>query len=245
MQTAARAQVPTVVLVHGAWFGPWCWDAVQEHLNAAGVPTATVALSSVEGHTATLGGLDDDAAAISAVLDAIAGPVVLVGHSYGGIPVTQVAAARDEVVHVVYVTAFVVPQGSGLLDSVGGVTPSWWIYTDEAHTAVMPDSPILRFFGDCDAEIAEAAAARLRPHSVQSVNDKLDAESYGRVPAAYVVGERDQLFPPIAQRGCAELAHADQVTLEADHCPMLSRPADLAAILADVVSREGSSMVGR
>ena len=92
---------PTVVLVHGAWEGPWVWDEVRRYLDLARIASAAVALPSVGEDTGKLGGLADDVAAVSAVLDELSGPFVLVGHSYSGVPVTEVAAAREDVTHVV------------------------------------------------------------------------------------------------------------------------------------------------
>jgi pimeloyl-ACP methyl ester carboxylesterase len=76
-----ESAMPTVVLVHGAWSGPWVWDELRRYLDLAQITSATVALSSVGEDTAKLGGLADDVAAVSAVLDQLSGPFVLVGHS--------------------------------------------------------------------------------------------------------------------------------------------------------------------
>ena len=224
---------PTVVLVHGAWFGPWAWDRVREHLAAAGVPTETVSLPSVgEG----LGGLTDDVAAVGRVLDGLDGPFVLVGHSYGGIPVTEAAAIRDDVAHVVYVCAFVVPVGTALLDAVGGEPPDWWIPAADGES-ITPAKPGEGFFGRCDPAVAEDAVSRLRRHSTRSVREPLRAAGYGRIPATYAVCTADALFPVAGQQANAELAGARTRELDADHSPMLSRPADLAALLAEVAGR--------
>src|SRR5262245_45446815 len=85
---------PTVVLVHGAWSGPWIWDEVRRYLDLARIASAAVALPSVGEDTGKPGGLAYDVAAISAVLDELSGPFVRVGHSYSGVPATEVAAAR-------------------------------------------------------------------------------------------------------------------------------------------------------
>ena len=110
-----ESAVPTVVLVHGAWDGPWVWDEVRRRLDLAQIPSVAPALASLGEDTGKLGGLADDVAAVSAVsavLDQLSGPFVLVGHSYSGLPVTEVAAARDDVTHVVYTAAIVIPAGN-------------------------------------------------------------------------------------------------------------------------------------
>lgn len=223
---------PTAVLVHGAWHGPWVWDDVRRHLDAAGIPSATVALPSVGDR---LGGLADDVAAVSAVLDELTGPFVLIGHSYGGVPITEVAASRRDVTHAVYVCAFAVPVGTSLLDAVGGEPPDWWIVAEDG-TSILPEDPRAVFFAECAPEVADEAAAKLHPHSMASVREPLRAAAYGRLPATYVVCERDARFPVDAQRACAELAGATTVTLDTDHSPMLSLPTELAGLLTEVVA---------
>jgi len=128
------------VLVHGAWSGPWVWDEVRRYLDLARIASAAVALPSVGEDTGKLGGLADDVAAVSAVLDELSGPFVLVGHSYSGVPVTEVAAAREDVTHVVYVCAFAMPAGTSMLDALGGQPPEWWIFAEDGES-MMPDNP--------------------------------------------------------------------------------------------------------
>lgn len=228
--------MPTVVLVHGAWNGPWAWDEVRRYLDLARIASTTVALPSVGENSGRPGGLADDVAAVSAVLDELSGPFVLVGHSYSGVPVTEVAAAREDVTHVVYVSAFAIPAGTSMLDALGGPPPEWWIFAEDGET-VMPDNPGALLFSECAPAVANAAIARLRPHSVRSVREPLRAAGYGEKPATYVISERDAILPPRVQEQIAALAQAATVSLDADHSPMLSRPAELALILTGIVAR--------
>src|SRR5436305_3712872 len=101
----------TVVLVHGAWHGAWCWDKVVRELDAAGVTNVTVENPSVAEAPSSL---TDDVVNVHRVLDAIAGPVVLVGHSYGGAVVTG-AGTHDAVRHVAYLTAFALDDGESAI----------------------------------------------------------------------------------------------------------------------------------
>ena len=95
---------PTMLLVHGAWHGPWVWADLQAELGALGWRTRTVQLpsSSRTADPAGVGpGVAEDAAAVRRAIDDIGGPVVVLAHSYGGIPVSQATAGATEVVHVV------------------------------------------------------------------------------------------------------------------------------------------------
>jgi pimeloyl-ACP methyl ester carboxylesterase len=228
--------MPTVVLVHGAWGGPWVWDEVRRYLDLAQITSATVALSSVGEDTGKLGGLANDIAAVSAVLDQLPGPFVLVGHSYSGLPITEVAAAREDVSHVVYTCAIVIPPGSSMLDAVGGQPPEWWIIDGDAGS-IMPGNPDAVLFPECTPPVAKDAIARLRPHSARAVREPLRTADYGAKPATYIICERDAALPVDIAKAMAALAQAATVLLDADHHPMLSRPAELALILAGIVAR--------
>jgi pimeloyl-ACP methyl ester carboxylesterase len=227
---------PTVVLVHGAWHGPWVWDEVRRQLDIADIPSTTVALPSVGDRTDRLGGLADDVAAICAELDRLTGPFVLVGHSYAGVPISEVAATRSDVGHCVYVSGFLLPPGQSLLDAVGGQPQQWWII-DENGSSLLPDDPRALFYNQTAPALADNALARLRPHSMRSVREPLREAAYGQQPATYVVCEQDHTIPPETQRAMAELAAAKTVCLDSDHSPMLSRPAELTVVLCGAAVR--------
>ena len=96
----ATIRRPTFVLVHGAWHGAWCWDHVSPLLSAAGFEVVCLDLPGRGQNTEPLADLHGDADAVTSVLDAVAGPVVLVGHSYGGAVITE-AGDHDKVVGLV------------------------------------------------------------------------------------------------------------------------------------------------
>ena len=97
----------TVVLVHGAWHGAWCWSALQAELDQRGIASIAVDLPGHGASTAPLGDLHGDAAAVAAVVDRIDGDVVLVGHSYGGGVISVAGALSPRVRHLVYLAAYV------------------------------------------------------------------------------------------------------------------------------------------
>lgn len=229
----AQEESPTVVLVHGAWHGPWAWSEVERQLADQGVDVLTVDLPSVGKDTDALGDLDDDAAAVRAVIDSVDGPVVVVAHSYGGAPTTQGAAGAENVSHIVYLTAFMLDEGESLFGLVGEVAPDWWLVADDG-ASLLPDRPEEIFFNDVSAEAADAAAAQLAPQSMAAVKTPVSAVAWRDVPTTYVVCERDNAIPVPAQEMLA--GRADNVArLDASHSPFLSRPDEVVGIIRGVL----------
>src|SRR4051812_9377628 len=122
----ASTSSPVIVLVHGAWHGSWSWAKVVPLLERQGLAVRTVDLPSTGPDVDALGSLDDDVTALTAVLDELAGPKILVGHSYGGLPITEAGAGRDDIAHLVYVCAFMLDLGQSLLDAAGGEPTAPW-----------------------------------------------------------------------------------------------------------------------
>jgi len=229
----ASTPSPVIVLVHGAWHGSWCWAKVVPLLEEQGLTVRTVDLPSTGPDVDALGGLDDDVAVLTAVLDELPGPKVLVGHSYGGLPITEAGAGRDDIAHLVYVCAFMLDVGQSLLDAAGGQPMSWWQVSEDGRS-ITPGRPESVFYSDCDPEEAAAAAARLTPQSMSSCTTPLRAAAWQTVPATYVVADRDPELPQAVQEMMAggkarQLRHIDSA-----HSPFLSRPQELAALISEV-----------
>jgi len=123
-----------------------------------------------------------------------------------------------------------------MLDALGGQPREWWIFA-EGGESIMPDYPGPLLYGECTPAMANGAIARLRPHSARSVREPLRAAGYGERPATYVISERDAILPANEAERVAALAQATTISLDSDHHPMLSRPAELALILAGIVAR--------
>jgi pimeloyl-ACP methyl ester carboxylesterase len=223
----------TLLLVHGAWHGSWCWDPLIEALD--GVPVRTVDLPSVGSDPGALGNLDDDAEAVRTALAGIEGPVVVLGHSYGGIPITEAATAEAGVAHLVYLCAFQLDVGESLVGSLGGEVPPWQD-VQETHVRVTTPEPV--FYNGVDPESTERAVSRLRLHSVSALTQPLSRAAWRELPSTYVVCERDQAIPVFAQEAMAQRA-GEVLRMDAGHSPFLSQPKELAALLRPILDRVG------
>ena len=160
-------------------------------------------------HAADKAALDmyDDARAVREAVEAIGGPVVVVAHSYGGVPTTQGAAGLPNVSRIVYISAFVLDKGESLLAGVGGVQPSWWNVQGALATAGVPGEPPEQlFYNDLPDDQARAAAAGLTSQAVKPFSDLVTEVAWRTVPTTYLVTLRDAVFPPEAQEGLASRA---------------------------------------
>lgn len=218
---------PMIVLVHGAWHGPWCWGPLAEELGDLRVET--VDLPSAGPDPKALGDLNADVAAIKAVVSAIEGPVLVVAHSYGGAPTTQAGTELPNVVGIVYVAAFQIDAGDSLASAAGGAPPDWWAI-NEAEGYVDPLRPEEIFYGDVDAAQTAASIAKLTHHSLAAFVQPITAAAWHTVPSTYVICEQDQAIPLFAQEAMAQRAKR-VVRMATAHSPFLSKPAELAGIL--------------
>jgi pimeloyl-ACP methyl ester carboxylesterase len=220
------ARDPQVVLVHGSAHGAWCWDAVRDGLTAAGIQTHTLDLP--------LTGLHDDAAAVTAVLDSLPGPVLLVGHSYGGAVIGE-AGAHDAVARLVYLAALIPDVGQSAaasmwsdaadpIDAAGHPTAASALATDDAGRFSIPaEAAAAMFYNECDPEVAAKAAAQLRPQSLTSLQEVPTAFAWQTKPSTYVICTNDLTVAPDRQRGFAARC-TDSVAWASDHSPFLSHP---------------------
>jgi pimeloyl-ACP methyl ester carboxylesterase len=211
-----------IVLVHGAWHGSWCWDLLRRELAALGRPSHVVDLPSMTGPAH---GLDADAKVIREKVDSIDGPVLLVGHSYGGIPTSQAAVGARNIARLVYLAAFMLDDGQ----------PSGADVPADVELLPPPDDAIDMLYADVPADLARDAVSRLRPLSAQATRDLQAGAGWREIPSTYVRCERDKAVPPAAQEQMSRQA-TEIRRLDADHSPFLSMPAELAALLEELAS---------
>ncbi|WP_438007585.1 alpha/beta hydrolase [Sorangium sp. So ce321] len=227
--------ITSVVLVHGAWHRPSCWSQVACRLLDSGIDVRVPDLPSAGPATGQLGDLAADVAAVRAALAEVPGKAVVVAHSYGGLPVTEVAASTGKVAHLVYLCAFMLGPGESLLSAASGQDPPWWITSADGRT-VTPADPRDIFYNDCTDEVAAAAEAALLPQARASFTQQLTAAAWKELPSTYVICERDNAIPVFAQEAMSQRAREVR-RLDAGHSPFLSRPDDVAALVRDVFAK--------
>lgn len=221
---------PTFILVHGAWHGGWCWEAVETRLRAEGFETVAPTLSGAGDTT-----LADHVEEIVGLIDATPGPLVLVGHSYGGMVITGASAARPErIARLVYLDALVPADGESVA-SFAGEDAAAGARALSAADNLVPTSffPPSKFV-DWQGEALDAFVARLRPQPVETF---LQPVALGAgapaVPTDYVLATDDPLglfdgFAAAARGRPGWLVYE----LPVRHDVMLTAPGVVAAILA-------------
>ena len=235
------AEQSTVVLVHGAWGGSWCWERVVPLLERRGVQAIAVDLPSVGADSADPLDLSDDAAAVARVLDETGGTFVLCGHSYGGMVVTVAAAGRSDVSQLVYLCAFMPDAGESLFALTGDGLAPWIDVLEDGRT--IPDLVHRAEVGyaDCDEETRAGAIARLRPQVASPFAEVVVTAAWRTIPATYVVCTEDESLPPEVQRNVFGPRAGQVVELVSSHAPFFSQPERVAELLADAAELRSSS----
>lgn len=224
--------VSSYLLVHGAWSGGWVWDDLVPQLDQAGHDVTVVEqLPSAGIDPASLGDLTADAAHVRHVLDEMDGPVVLVGHSYGGTVITEFAD-HPKVRHSVYLAAFWPQRGQSQFDILGdGPPPAWIVPRGDGSMALTDDHEVMRevLCADLDQERAAVILSRLVLESVSSHAIPSTAPDRSH-QTTYVICEHDRALPVSLQEAMS--ANADHVVrVPAAHMVQLSRPEELAEVL--------------
>lgn len=227
--------VPTIVLVHGAFADASGFAGLISDLTAAG--------HHVVAPPNPLRGLTTDAAAISAVVSAMDGPVVLVGHSYGGAVITQASAGLPNVTALVYLAAFALDEGESCA-SVGSPFPQTLLAQtvrptryDAAGATSGPDLYIdpaqfhQTFCADSPRELALTMAATQRPLAAAAFTENATAAGWKTIPTRYQIARQDQAIHPEAQRFMAERMNAAIDEIDGSHTAFIAQPLRTAALI--------------
>jgi pimeloyl-ACP methyl ester carboxylesterase len=228
---------PTIVLVHGAWADSGSWNAVTALLQAAGY--------TVYAPPNPLQGLSYDSSYLADFLSTISGPVVLVGHSYGGEVITNAATGNSQVKALVYDDAYLPAQGDDLKSLT---TPGSCFYVQDLSNVFnpvpFPGAPSGVFdayvkpavFPGCFANglpASEAAvlAATQRPLASGTFTDQSGAPAWKTIPSWDVIGLNDNIVTPAEQLFMAKRAGAHITEINAPHLSMISKPGVVASVI--------------
>ena len=231
----AGAAKPTIVLVHGAFADSSGWNDVAGRLMRDGYPV--IAFSN------PLRGPLADAEYLRQFLSTIPGPIVLVGHSYGGAVITNAGTGNPNVKSLVYIAAYALAEGESLAqaNTLGG-----------GHTD-LPDHLVFRPYpgaapGDADAYIdpvwvpilfaqdlpkstARLLGATQRPAAVSSLFTPSGPPAWEDIPSWYLVARQDRTIPPEAERAMAARAGSTTVEIDSSHVAMMSHPSKVVSLI--------------
>jgi pimeloyl-ACP methyl ester carboxylesterase len=233
------------ILVHGAWHGAWCWEQVEHHLGDLGAASVAVDLPGRSGDLQSVAELTLSSYVdrVVAAIDASAEPVVLVGHSLGGLVISQTAERIPEKISsLVYLCAVLLQDGQSAIDASVNDPASQLtanISFDEGAAASSVARSAVRdlFYGDCTVEASERATRLLVPEPVgpASTPVHVTAERWGSVPRSYIVCTQDRAISPAQQRAMIASVGVDRVIeMDSSHSPFISQPERLATLLIDL-----------
>lgn len=219
---------PTVVLVHGAFADGSSWNKVIPLLQAQGLNAVAV--------QNPLTSLEDDVAFANRVINAQTGPVVLVGHSWGGSVITQ-AGGHDKVKALVYVAAFAPSlNASPVVDTKDFPTPPGFAHfiADADGYLTLPADAIARDFAQ-DVSADEANLIHATQGAVRGANfeQPVTVAAWTTKPSWYIVAANDRMIDPGTQRALAKKIGATTVELPTSHVPMASSPDEVAKVIIE------------
>lgn len=234
------------VLVHGAWHGAWCWYKIIPQLRRAG---HTVVAPELPGH-----GIDRTPTKrvsmksytdrVCEVLDEAGEPAILVGHSMGGIVITQTAELRPARINkLVYLTAFLMPSGRSLFDEAqthgDSLVPPNMIFDedDPSYVGFKREAARDTFYADCSEEDVTLALSLLTPQPQSPLMAPMQTSdaNFGRVPRVYIEALQDRAIThDVQKRLHSDLPCEQVITMNTSHSPFFSAPADLAGHLINL-----------
>ena len=238
---SSTAEKQTVVLVHGAYADSSSWNGSIKALTEAGHPVIAAAnpLRSIEG----------DAAYVRSVIDSVGGPVVVVGHSYGGVVMSHACEGHPDVTALVFVASFLPEPGESLVDLVGkfpgarlgdaarpvpyptpdgGSAPELYIDQEQFHEL---------FAGDVDADVAQQMAATQRPLALAAFEAPASRAAWRTIESWVLSAEQDLAVPAALSRFMADRAGAHLIEVDASHAVTVSRPDVVTDVILEAAEK--------
>ncbi len=236
-----------IILVHGAWHGAWCWLRVLRELELRERGALAIDLPGMGDDTTPPAEMSLDlwALSIGEALKRVNKPPLLVGHSMGGLAISQAAELNPHLVGgLVYLCAYLPQDGDSLIAAAGRNAPGTSLVEpvfSEDGTTVSVTEACLRpaFYADCSDQDYAFAKARIKPMGARPTLEPvhLTPERFGRVPRHYIECLQDQAVPIDQQRAMVAASPCQSVhTLDTSHSPFLSAPGGLADILCGTES---------
>jgi pimeloyl-ACP methyl ester carboxylesterase len=228
-----------IVLVHGSYHGPWCWELLTPELERRGHRIAAVDMP-ISDPTAGAARYAD------AVVDAMASmsKPVLVGHSMAGLVIPLVPERRP-VRRMIFLASFLPIPGRSMNDQRGAepidgqvppTTAEWSDLGDDVWI-VGPKTATELFFHDAPADLAAWATQQLRPQSYRIMNEPSPLAEWPKVPSDYIVCRDDRATnPEWGRRAAHDRLGVDAVEIDGAHSPFITRPAELAALLDSMLA---------
>ncbi len=238
-QPAKQTVKPTIVLVHGAFADASSWNGVTAQLLDAGYPVIAPAVP--------LRGLSADSAYLASILATIDGPIVLVGHSYGGAVVTDAATGNANVVALVYVAAFVPDSGESLADIAAqypdsdlgpALRPRPYPMADgTTGIDLYIDPTAFRdvFARDVSRATAATMAVAQRPLSLTAFTEPSGEPAWKSIPSWYLVAGNDRAIDPVGERAMAARAGSSVAEVRASHAVLVSDPSAVTRLITTAV----------
>lgn len=241
----SRTAKPVVVLVHGAWADASSWRRVVAKLQYDGYTVRAIAnpLRSLSG----------DAASVKTFLESLTGPIVLVGHSYGGAVITNAATGNPNVKALVYVNAFAPDTGESATELAGpdsalsvpdpttvfDLVPATLPPTAETDLYLKNSTVVTSFANGLSAEDKAIVAASQRPAAIGALNGPSGTPAWRTIPSWNLIGTKDKIIPYGVQRTMAERAGSTIIEYDAGHVGLMTEP----AIVTRVIERAAKATV--
>jgi pimeloyl-ACP methyl ester carboxylesterase len=224
MATTTNATT-NIVLVHGAWADGSSWSKVIPILKNAGHRVIAVQLP--------LHSLADDVATVNRAIELVGGPVLLVGHSYGGFVITNAGSNNQNVTGLVYVAAFAPDEGQSISNFIdpAALPPGFLIFDSGGFAYINPEMFHEAFVQDVNTTEADIMATVQKPAHQSILAEPSGPPAWKQLPTWYQVSESDHIIPPDAQRQFAAQMNATTISVNASHASLVSHPDEIAQLI--------------